>query len=54
MVEFWKLLGGGLRDAGLDGSQRPESQLAIIPNATHYSVIQSPLLIEVATAFLNQ
>jgi pimeloyl-ACP methyl ester carboxylesterase len=54
MVEFWKLLGGGQRDAGLDGSQRPASQLAIIPNTTHYSLIQSPLLTEVATAFLTQ
>ncbi|WP_201776077.1 alpha/beta fold hydrolase [Devosia geojensis] len=54
MVEFWKLLGGGQRDAGLDGSQRPASQLAIIPNTTHYSLIQSPLLTEVATAFLSQ
>jgi pimeloyl-ACP methyl ester carboxylesterase len=54
MVEFWKLLGGGQRDAGLDGSQRPASQLAIIPNTTHYSLIESPLLTEVATAFLTQ
>src|SRR5690606_369702 len=52
MVEFWKLLGGGQRDAGLDGSQRPASQLAIIPNTTHYNLIESPLLTEVATAFL--
>ena len=54
MVEFWKLLGGGQRDAGLDGSLRPASQLAILPGTTHYSVIQSPLLIEAATAFLTQ
>lgn len=54
VVEFWKLLGGGQRDAGLDGSQRPASQLFIIPNTTHYSLIQSPLLTEVATAFLTQ
>jgi pimeloyl-ACP methyl ester carboxylesterase len=53
MVGFWKLLGGGQRDAGLDGSQRPMSQLAILPNTTHYSVIDSPLLTEVATAFLT-
>ncbi len=53
MVEFWKLLGGGQRDAGLDGSQRPASQLAILPNTTHYSVIESPMLTEVATAFLT-
>ena len=54
MVDFWKLLGGGQRDAGLDGSQRPASQLAIIPGTTHYSLIQSPLLTEVATGFLTQ
>ena len=54
MVEFWKLLGGGQRDAGFDGSLRPASQLAIIPNTTHYNLIQSPLLTEVATAFLTQ
>jgi pimeloyl-ACP methyl ester carboxylesterase len=52
MVEFWKLLGGGQHDAGLDGSRRPASQLAIIPDTTHYSLIQSPLLTQVATAFL--
>jgi hypothetical protein len=54
VVEFWKLLGGGQRDAGLDGSQRPAGQLAVLPNTTHYSLIDSPLLIEVATAFLGQ
>ncbi|HEY9011194.1 MAG TPA: alpha/beta hydrolase [Devosia sp.] len=54
MVEFWKLVGGGQHDAGLDGSQRPKSQLAILPNTTHYSLIDSPLLTEVATAFLTQ
>lgn len=52
MVAFWKLLGGGQRDAGLDGAQRPASQLAIIPGTTHYSLIDAPLLTEVATAFL--
>ena len=54
MVEFWKLLGGGQRDAGFDGSQRPASQLAILPGTTHYNLIHSPLLTEVATAFLTQ
>jgi pimeloyl-ACP methyl ester carboxylesterase len=39
MMEFWKLLGGGQRDAGLDGSQRPASQFAIIPGTTHYCLI---------------
>ncbi len=52
MVEFWSLLGGGQRDAGLDGSQRPASQLAILPGTTHYSLIEAPLLPGVVTAFL--
>ena len=40
MVEFYKPLGGGTRDAGLGGSQRPTpNQLAIIPGATHYDVM---------------
>jgi hypothetical protein len=46
-------LGGRQRDAGLDGSQRPASQLAIIPNTTLYTQIESPVLTEVATAFLS-
>lgn len=54
MVAFWKLLGGGQRDAGFDGSLRPASQLAILPGTTHYNLIQSPLLPEVATAFLTR
>ena len=40
MVEFYKLLGGGTRDAGFDGSLRPTpNQLAIIPGATHYNLM---------------
>src|SRR5678816_3961473 len=43
MVEFWKALGGGQRDAGLDGSLRPASQLAIVPNTTHYTLAVEPM-----------
>jgi pimeloyl-ACP methyl ester carboxylesterase len=40
MVEIYKLLGGGTRDSGLDGSLRPTpSQLAIIPGTTHYNLM---------------
>lgn len=36
MVEVYRLLGGGTRDAGIDGSLRPTpNQLAIIPGTTH-------------------
>lgn len=54
IVEFWKLLGGGRHDAGLDGSKRPASQLAVIPDTTHYNLSHAPLLTEVATAFLTR
>ena len=52
MVEIWKALGGGRRDAGLDGSLRPASQLAIVPNATHYTVVVDPMLPEIVARFL--
>ena len=38
IVEFFGLLGGGKRDAGLDGTGMPESWLAIVPGETHYDV----------------
>ena len=52
MVEFWKALGGGQRDAGLDGSLRPTNQLAIVPNTTHYSLPVDPMLPEIVERFL--
>ncbi|MEZ4563386.1 MAG: alpha/beta hydrolase [Thermomicrobiales bacterium] len=40
IVAFYQLLGGGTRDAGVDGALRPTpNQLAIIPGATHYNVM---------------
>jgi len=37
-VEFFGLLGGGQRDAGLDGSLRPAARLAVLPGLTHYTI----------------
>ena len=53
MVEFWKALGGGQRDAGIDGSLRPASQLAIVPNANHYTLAIDPMLPEIVERFLG-
>jgi pimeloyl-ACP methyl ester carboxylesterase len=53
MVEFYGLLGGGQRDAGLDGSQRPVAQLAILPGLTHYSIGAAPALVAAVTPFLG-
>jgi pimeloyl-ACP methyl ester carboxylesterase len=53
MVEFWKALGGGQRDAGMDGSLRPASQLAILPNTTHYTLPIDPMLPAIVERFLG-
>jgi pimeloyl-ACP methyl ester carboxylesterase len=52
-AEFFALLGGGLRDAGWDGSGRPASQLAILPGRTHYDVASAPELATVIDGFLT-
>ncbi|HUA80549.1 MAG TPA: alpha/beta hydrolase [Dyella sp.] len=52
MVEFWKALGGGQRDAGIDGSLRPANELAILPNTTHYTIPVDPMLPEIVGRFL--
>ena len=52
MVEFWKALGGGRRDAGIDGSLRPASQLAVVPNTTHYTLAVDPMLPQIVERFL--
>ncbi len=54
IAEFYKLIGGGQRDAGLDGSLRTPNQLAIIPGITHYTLSGSPAVTDYATAFLGQ
>jgi pimeloyl-ACP methyl ester carboxylesterase len=53
MVEFWKALGGGQRDAGVDGSLRPANELAIVPNTTHYTIPLDPMLPEIVGRFLG-
>lgn len=53
MVEVFAVLGGGLRDAGLDGSLRPVTRLAIVPGATHYDVLASPLIGPLVVPFLD-
>jgi pimeloyl-ACP methyl ester carboxylesterase len=52
MVEFWKALGGGQRDAGIDGSLRSANQFAIVPNTTHYSLAVEPMLPQIVERFL--
>ncbi len=53
IVEFFGLLGGGHRDAGLDGSGRPTAQLAILPGLTHYNISSARALATTVTPFLD-
>jgi hypothetical protein len=53
IVEFFALLGGGLRDAGWDGSARPSARLAVLPGTTHYDILASPALAPAVIPFLD-
>jgi pimeloyl-ACP methyl ester carboxylesterase len=53
IVEFYKLLGGGQRDAGLDGSLRTPSRLAVIPNTTHYNLMGTTAVATVVRLFVD-
>lgn len=57
IAEIYGLLGGGTRDAGVDGTLRPtQNQLAIIPGTTHYDLISKGLgpVTDFAKAFLAE
>jgi len=55
IVEVFKLLGGGLRDGGWMGENRPKGghALAILPGLTHYNIFASPLFAAVTLDFLD-
>jgi pimeloyl-ACP methyl ester carboxylesterase len=52
IVEFYHLLGGGLRDAGWMGEHMSPNRLAILPDLTHYDIFLAPALAETC-AFLD-
>ena len=52
-VEFFKLLGGGLRDANWDRSGMTAHRLAILPGLTHYDINLSPALAAAVIPFLD-
>src|SRR5262249_31335887 len=53
IMDFYRLLGGGQKDAGWDGSGRPAAQLAIVPGTTHYNILSSPALTAIVTPMLD-
>jgi pimeloyl-ACP methyl ester carboxylesterase len=52
-VEFFRLLGGGLRDANWDRSGMTHHRLAILAGATHYDINVSPALSAAVIPFLD-
>lgn len=53
IAAFYEALGGGKRDAGLDGSLRSVARLGIIPGATHYNILSTTMVAEMALPFLS-
>lgn len=52
-IEFFQLLGGGLRDAGWMRETLSQNRLAIIPNRTHYDVFFAPEIVSMTLPFLD-
>jgi pimeloyl-ACP methyl ester carboxylesterase len=53
MVEFYQLLGGGLRDAGWMREAMSPNRLAILPDLTHYEIFMAPALARTVMPFLD-
>jgi pimeloyl-ACP methyl ester carboxylesterase len=53
VVEFYNLLGGGLKDAGWQREHMSPNRLAIIPDFTHYELFLAPELANTVLPFLN-
>jgi len=53
IVEFYHLLGGGLRDAGWMRETMSRNRLAILPDLTHYETGAAPAMALAVLPFLN-
>lgn len=53
VAEFYELLGGNLKDAGWQREHMSKHRLAVIPDATHYDIFSSPLLVPTLRLFLD-
>jgi pimeloyl-ACP methyl ester carboxylesterase len=53
-VEFFKVLGGGMRDAHWDRSGMTKHRLAILPGVTHYDINLAPALASAVIPFLEE
>jgi pimeloyl-ACP methyl ester carboxylesterase len=52
-VKFYKLLGGGLKDAGWQREHMSQNRLAILPDVTHYEMGVAPQMVDAALPFLS-
>ena len=53
IVEFYQLLGGGLKDAGWQREHMAKNRLAILPDLTHYETFMAPEVFRAALPFLD-
>jgi pimeloyl-ACP methyl ester carboxylesterase len=53
IVEFYQLLGGGLRDAGWMRENMSQNRLAILPDLTHYEIFMAPAMVRAVLPFLS-
>jgi pimeloyl-ACP methyl ester carboxylesterase len=53
IVQFYKRLGGGLRDAGWQREHQSPHRLGILPDATHYDIFLVPELAQTVLPFLD-
>jgi len=53
IVQFYQLLGGGLKDAGWQREHMSRARLAILPDGTHYDMFLSPALAPTILPFLD-
>lgn len=53
IVSLYKLLGGGLKDAGWMREHMSKNRLAILPDLTHYETGAAPIVVTTVLPFLN-
>jgi pimeloyl-ACP methyl ester carboxylesterase len=53
-VDFFGMLGGGMRDANWDRSGMTPHRLAILPGVTHYDINLVPALADAVIPFLDR
>lgn len=53
IVDFYQLLGGGLKDAGWNREHMSQHRLAILPDLTHYEIFMAPAMVQTVLPFLN-